>query len=79
MRAHRSLQPFEYHAFDGVLTCWVMGWVGFLPSLVVESYGGIAACVLLVYVPQAYVQARERAHLSGRLRCDWWAEAKGKS
>ena len=31
--AHRQEHPLEYHLWDGVLTFWVMGWVGWFGGL----------------------------------------------
>jgi hypothetical protein len=69
--AHRGDHPVEYHLWDGILTLWLMGWVGWLPVL---AFGAVWAAPLLVagaLAPSAYVAWRMKAHRQQRLRCDW--------
>ena len=61
--AHRAEHPLEYHLWDGVLTLWLLGWVGMLP-VAIFGVVGIAA-------PDLYIAWRTRAHRASRLRCDW--------
>lgn len=69
--AHKADHPLEYHLWDLVMMVWVMGWVGWLPALVLELPLAYPLCLLGVVTPQFYVRWRARAHVSGRLRCDW--------
>lgn len=69
--AHRGDHPVEYYLWDGILTLWLMGWVGWLPAM---AFGAIWATPLLiagVLAPSAYVAWRMKAHQQHRLRCDW--------
>ncbi len=69
--AHREAQPMEYEVWNAVLTVWVMGWIGWLPALTVDSPWAFPLCLLGVLAPRLYVLGRARAHSAGRLRCDW--------
>jgi len=69
--SHRPLQPVEYHAWDLVLTLWVMGWMGLPAALLLHLRLAVCACLLLVFVPGGYVALRRRLHRRHRLRCDW--------
>ncbi len=73
--AHRREHPLEFQAFDAVLTLWVMGWVGMLPSVVLLPWVLLPLCALAVYAPALYVAWRARLHAQARLRCDWLAAA----
>jgi len=69
--AHKRDCPIEYHAWDGVLTAWVAGWVG-EPAAVILSWPSLAAgCAVLFLAPTMYVALRRWLHRTGRLRCDW--------
>lgn len=69
--AHREEAPLEYHAWDAVLTLWVIGWVGLLPAVVL-AWGWLLPVLMAFFVaPVFYVRLRRRLHASGRLRCDW--------
>ena len=61
----------ERHAYDGVLTLWLVGWLGLPASLVLGHPGLAGGCVALSWLPRAYVGWRRRLHQRGRLRCDW--------
>ena len=69
--AQRASHPLEYEVWNVVLMVWLMGWIGWVPALTFESIWVLPLCLLGVLMPQFYVQARLRAHQSGRLRCDW--------
>ena len=58
---HRSQHPIEYHAWDMVLTCWVMGCVSW----------ALPGSLSLLLSPGLYVGWRRRLHQRGALRCDW--------
>jgi len=69
--AHRADHPLEYHLWDGVLTLWLMGWVGWLPTLAFEAVWASPLCVAGAAAPRLYVAWRSRAHRAHRVRCDW--------
>ncbi len=69
--AHRHDHPVEYHLFDLVLTVWVMGWIGWLPALLLEAVWAVPLCLAAIGAPHLYARWRRRAHHAGRLRCDW--------
>jgi hypothetical protein len=69
--AHRSDHPLEYQLWDAVLTIWVMGWVGWLPTYALEAWWLAPLCALFMLMPQLYVDWRARAHVKQQLRCDW--------
>ncbi len=68
---HQQDHPLEGHAWTAVLTLWLLGWVG--PPAAWLLLGELEAllCALLVFLPGAYVDWRDRLHRRGRLRCDW--------
>jgi hypothetical protein len=68
---HRRLRPVEFHAWDVILTLWVLGLLGMPVEIVLSQFLGLMACGSLLFVPGGYVALRRRLHLSGRLRCDW--------
>ena len=72
--AHKARQPLEYHAFDAVLTVWMMGWIGWAPALLLEQALWFwPLCLLAMRAPALYVRWRRRLQAGGRLRCDWLA------
>ena len=73
LASHRDDHPVEYHLWDGVLTLWLMGWVGWLPAFVFGQLWAMPLCVLGMLLPGSYVAWRRRAHRARRLRCDWVA------
>ncbi|MBL8387917.1 MAG: hypothetical protein JNK17_06875 [Hydrogenophaga sp.] len=68
---HREDHPLEYHLWDGMLTLWIMGWLGWLPAVAMDAMWALPLCALGMLVPRIYVGWRERAHAARRLRCDW--------
>ena len=69
--AHRAQQPLEYHAWDAVLTVWLVGWGGWVPALVLDAWWALPLCAVAVVAPRLYVDGRRQAHGQQRLRCDW--------
>ncbi|HET7793490.1 MAG TPA: hypothetical protein VFL64_08900 [Rhizobacter sp.] len=69
--AHKRERPIEYHAWDGVLTVWLIGWMGEPAALILWWPGVALGCVLLFFAPTLYVALRRHLHRTGRLRCDW--------
>jgi len=63
--------PLEKHCWDGVLTVWLIGWVGGPVSLVLQHPALAAACLTLLFLPNRYVALRRRLHIKHQLRCDW--------
>lgn len=68
---HWQQHPVEKHAWEGVLTLWMTGWVGGPAALVLELPWVWATSLALLCLPSLYVTMRERMHRNGRLRCDW--------
>lgn len=68
---HRHDHPVEYHLFDAMLTLWLMGWVGWLPTFMFDAAWAIPLCVVAMASPSIYVTWRIKAHKARRLRCDW--------
>lgn len=68
---HRSSHPVEYHLWDGMLTLWLMGWVGWVPALAFEQLWPLPLCLLAMAAPSLYVTWRFKAHRRHRVRCDW--------
>ena len=71
MDAHRKGQPIEYHAWDAVLTLWLMGWMGAPAGLLLDDPWAVLACVALFFSPPGYWRLREMLHRRQRVRCDW--------
>jgi hypothetical protein len=69
--AHKPESPIEYHAWDSVLTAWVLGWMGEPAALLLRWPSLAVGCLLLFMAPSAYVALRRKLHGSGRVRCDW--------
>jgi len=69
--AHKADHPIEYQLLDLVLTLWLMGWVGWIPSLMFHALWAFPLCGLAMVLPTGYVRVRARAHQAHRLRCDW--------
>ncbi len=72
-QGHWREQPLEKHAWDMVLTLWLVGWVGLPATLLIHAGWAEIACVPLLFLPGAYVALRRRLHCRGVLRCDWTA------
>jgi hypothetical protein len=68
---HRQRRPMELHAWDAVLTLWLLGWMGIAPALLLGQPLAALLCIALLFTPGAYVRLRRRLHRRGRLRCDW--------
>ncbi len=68
---HHKGASVEIRIWDLVLMCWLVGWIGTLPSVLLSSGGGFTACMLLFMTPRGYVRLRRRLHRRGLLRCDW--------
>lgn len=75
---HRDESPIEYHAWDAMLTCWLLGWMGVPPALLLHWNWAVLLCVPLFFAPPLYVALRSRLHRLGRLRCDW-LDAAGRA
>jgi len=69
--AHRAEHPLEYHLWDSVLTLWMMGWIGWLPTWTLDVPWASPLCLLCMMTPNLYVGWRARAHAAQRLKCDW--------
>lgn len=68
---HAFDRPLEGHVWDGVMTLWLIGWVG-TPTAWIVGAELVALCTAgCVLLPGVYVALRRRLHRSGRLRCDW--------
>ena len=65
--------PVEYHAWDAMLTLWMMGWVGWVPAFTFEALWAAPLLAVAMSAPTLYVTWRVKAHQSRRLRCDWIA------
>ena len=68
---HRDDHPLEYQIWDAMLTCWVMGWIAWLPALALDAEWAFPFCILGVCLPGLYARFRLSAHQALRLRCDW--------
>ena len=68
---HRGEHPLEYHLWDGMLTLWVMGWVGWVPAWAFDQLWSTPLCAAAMFAPTLYVAWRAKAHRAQRLRCDW--------
>ena len=71
VQRHKATRPLEFHAWDAVLTLWLMGWVGVPSALLAFQPWAILPCVAAFFAPSGYVAWRRRLHRQGRLRCDW--------
>jgi hypothetical protein len=70
-RRHWRDHPVEKNTWEGVLTVWLMGWVGAPAAYVVGATWAEPLCLIAWFLPGAYVALRLRLHRRGRLRCDW--------
>lgn len=68
---HAKDHPVEYQLWDVVITCWLMGWVGWLPTFALDAWWASGLCLMGTLVPSLYVGWRARAHANNRLRCEW--------
>ncbi len=69
--ANRAVHPLEFHLLDAVLTVWVMSWLAWMPLLILEFEWLIPFSLLGLMLPNLYIAGRIKAHMQGRLRCDW--------
>ena len=67
LRQHR----LECAVWEAVLTLWILGWTGWLPTMALHLEPLLPLCLVGILAPQLYAYARSRAHATGRLRCDW--------
>ncbi len=74
---HHATQPLEFHAWDTVLTLWLMGWTGAPGMALLDETWAVVGFVLLMFSPSAYVVARDRLQRKGWLRCDWLHLVRG--
>lgn len=68
---HAQDHPIEYELWDAILTIWLMGWIGWVPTLVLDAWWASLPCVLGTLAPSLYIHWRTQAHRLRRLRCDW--------
>ncbi len=68
---HRDDRPVEYHLWDMMLTLWLIGWVGVIPTLAFGALWYLPLCAVASLAPTLYVAWRIKAHRARRLRCDW--------
>ena len=69
--AHRQEHPFEYQLWDGMLTLWLLGWVGWMPVVIMQTLWLLPVCLAGIWAPGLYVHWRQRVHAAQRVRCDW--------
>ncbi|MFY7866050.1 hypothetical protein [Roseateles sp.] len=68
---HGRGHPMELHAWDLVLTAWVLGWVALPGLLLIDAWPWLPLCPAGFLLPDVYARWREHLHREGRLRCDW--------
>lgn len=73
--AHREQQPLEFHAWDAVLTLWLLGWAGIPAAALLGQPLLVVLCFALIPAPRLYVRWRRHLHTLGRMRCDWLGDA----
>ena len=66
--SHQREHPVEYHAWDAMLTLWLMGWVGWIPAFLRRC--GHPLLALAMAAPTLYVAWRVKAHPAPALRLD---------
>ena len=71
VQRERRQHRLECAVWEGVLTLWMLGWTAWLPAVALDWEPLLPLCMAGMLLPQLYVYARARAHVSGRLRCDW--------
>jgi len=69
--AKLGANPVEKGVWEGVLTLWMMAWMGWLPATAFEAYWAYPVCILGMFAPEIYVKWRASAHEKRRFRCDW--------
>jgi hypothetical protein len=68
---HRRDHPIEKEAWEGVLTLWLVAWVGWPTALLLSQPIVLAASLPLMFLPALYVAVRRYLHRQHWLRCDW--------
>ena len=68
---HAQDHPLEFQLWDAVITCWLMGWVGWLPTFALDVWWSGPLCLLGMLLPSMYIAWRTRADALNKLRCDW--------
>lgn len=68
---HAQEHPLEFQLWDAVITCWFMGWVGWLPTIALDALWAWPLCLLGMVLPSLYITWRTRAHTLNKLRCEW--------
>ena len=68
---HAQDHPLELQLWDTVMTCWFMGWVGWLPTFALDVWWAAALCLMGMLAPAVYIAWRGHAHALNQLRCDW--------
>ena len=68
---HHEDHPVEYQLWDAMLTMWLMGWVGWLPTIAFHALWAMPLCMAAMAAPTLYVSWRLRQHRQHKLRCDW--------
>lgn len=63
--------PVERNVWEGVLTVWLIGWVGTPTAFMTDTGWAEAACLCVVFLPGLYVTSRRLLHRYKLLRCDW--------
>lgn len=71
MVMHSTRHPVEMAVWNGVLTCWMMGFMGLPGALIIHAWWVLPLCLAAWLLPMAYTLGRRRLHRTGRLRCDW--------
>lgn len=68
---HAADHPIELQLWDAVLASWLMGWIGWLPTWVLDAWWAAPPLLLGMMAPRLYIGWRAKAHASRRIRCDW--------
>ena len=63
--------PVEKNVWDGVLTVWLLGWIGAPSAFLLHAGWAEAACLGVLFLPGLYVTLRRWMHRRHLLRCDW--------
>ena len=71
LRLHGRQHPLELHAWDLVLTSWVLGFMAVPVLMLIEAFLLLPLCLAGFLLPSAYARWRIYLHRHGRLRCDW--------
>jgi hypothetical protein len=70
---HAGDRPLEGHVWNGVLTLWLIGWVGAPAAWLIGLDALALAGLVLLPLPTLYVTVRRTLHRRRLLRCDWIA------